>query len=113
MNWLRIKIWIKTKTPILIFLVLFDLIEEGLDRLPRPIRKRLCWLLKHKYKAICFKSDNPDVYVSVADTEEGCVFCGKSSPNTFPMVAEDIDFERTKHRTVPPKHKVLAVSKSD
>ena len=46
-------------------------VEEVLDKLPKSIRKRLCWLFGHRYLGIAFKSksDNPDAYVSVADTE--------------------------------------------
>jgi len=113
MSWLRTKLWIKTRTPVLFFLVLVDLIGEGLDRLPKCVRRKLCWLLKHKYRGISFKSDNPDTYVSVADTEYGCVFCGKSKPNEFPMEAGNIDFMKTKHRTAPPKHNVLNIPASE
>ena len=84
-------------------------VEEVLDKLPKSIRKRLCWLFGHRYLGIAFKSksDNPDAYVSVADTEHGCVFCGHSKPNDFPMLASDIDFEKTKHRKEPPKHNII------
>ena len=113
MSWLRIKLWIRTRTPALFFLVLTDLIGEGLDRLPKCVRGRLCWLLKHKYRGIWFKSDNPDAYAGIADTEAGCVFCGDSKPNEHFMDPREIDYEKTKHRSTPPKHKVLRVAVSE
>ncbi len=91
------------------FLVIFGLIEDGLDHLPIYIRKRLCRVLGHKYRIIWFKSDSPDAQAGFADTEAGCVFCKTSSPNEYPMNANDIDFEATKHRTTPPLHNVYNI----
>lgn len=73
-----------------------------------PIRKKLCWLMRHKYRVIWFKSDRPDAQAGIADTEAGCVFCGHSEPNNHPMSAENIDFKATKHRITPPEHNVLS-----
>lgn len=106
MRWLkelkyRFVVWIVAVVEVL----LVDPCMWVLNRL--PVRKYLCWLLGHRYRGICFKSNNPDVYVEVADTEHGCVFCGRSKPNEHWMNAKDIDFERTKHRTTPPKHCVF------
>jgi len=112
MSWLKIKLWIKTQTPVLFFLVLADLIEEGLNRLPKRVRGRLCWLLKHKYRVIWFKSNNPDAQAGVADTEHGCVFCGASKANEHFMDPREIDYQKTKHRSAPPRHRVLSLAVS-
>jgi len=74
------------------------------------IRKRLCWLLGHRYRAIWF---NPVVrggkvigQAGVADTEYGCVYCSHKEPNTHMMAVEDIDWSATPHRTYPPVNNV-------
>jgi len=74
------------------------------------LRKHLCWMLGHRYRAIWFKPSLPQFpkdQVGIADTEAGCVFCGYTKPNSFPMQVDHIDWENTKHRTTPPKHNVI------
>ena len=76
---------------------------KGID-LRIKARKHLCRLLGHEYRAIWFKG-NQFGQCGVADTEAGCVYCGHTEPNHFLMNINDIDWEATKHRTEPPKHK--------
>lgn len=99
--YMRMPLWLRTCISIL-----GDLFEWGVDRL--PFRGRLCWLLKHKYPVLWFKSDNPDAQSGIADTEAGCVFCKYTKNNTHSMYENEIDYVATKHRTTPPKHRVFA-----
>ena len=72
------------------------------------LRKHLCRVLGHRYRAIWFKP--PYLHLGmggqagVADTEAGCVYCGTSSPNTHFMNVADIDWTMTKHRKNPPRN---------
>jgi len=62
----------------------------------------------HRYMPIWFKPPIPnfsDAQAGIADTEHGCVYCGHSEPNSFPLDASDIDWEATTHRTTLPEHK--------
>lgn len=72
------------------------------------LRKNLCWLLGHRYPVIWLKKDPdiPDAQAGVPDTEDGCVFCGHSSPNKFPVNPSEIDYEETKHKIAPPEYNV-------
>ena len=75
------------------------------------LRKHLCWLLGHRYRAIWFNpklSPKGEVIgqAGVADTEFGCVYCNHKEPNTHMMAVEDIDWNSTPHRTYPPVNNV-------
>ena len=80
---------------------------DGLNKLPRGLRGKLCWLLGHQFRVIWFKSDNQNAQAGIADTEAGCIYCGKSKPNEYPLVETKIDYLATKHRKSAPKHNVL------
>ena len=74
------------------------------------IRRYFCWLLGHRYKVIWFKNPYSHIVESqagVADTEAGCVYCGITKPNEFPIQVSEIDWEATKHRTEPPKYNCI------
>lgn len=78
-------------------------------------RKYFCWLFGHRYQAIWFKApreDYPEDQAGIADTEAGCVFCGETSPNTFLMDINEIDWKATTHRTVPPEHRTYDSSQT-
>ena len=70
------------------------------------IRKYFCWLLGHKYQGIWFKKNKWGDQAGIADTETGCVYCGHTKPNWFPIDANKIDWEATKHRSELPKSNV-------
>lgn len=84
------------------------IMSRGVKTLPRegnPLRRHLCWLLRHRYRAIWFKTPSylkPGEGVGVADTEAGCVYCGHQEPNWFPMDTAKINWEKTEHRFTPP-----------
>ena len=79
------------------------------------MRKHFCWLLGHRYRAIWFKNPYAHIFegqAGVADTETGCVYCGYTEPNKFPIDIDDIDWEATKHRTAPPISNVIGVKRN-
>jgi hypothetical protein len=85
-----------------------DITEDTLDKLPKPMRKKLCWLLGHKYKVIWFKSKTCYHEQSgIADTENGCIFCGHAENNKYPIAINEIDYKATRHRSEPPKYNVF------
>lgn len=82
-----------------------DLWEAATNRM--PFRGKLCRILGHRYRAIWLKSDDgDDAYGGFADTEAGCRFCGATSPNEVAISEQEIDFDRTGHRSEAPVHNV-------
>ncbi len=77
---------------------------------PKYFRKHFCWLVGHRYPVIWFKSEytfqEAGDQTGIADTEAGCTYCDHTEPNWYPMKPENIDWERTTHRTEPPRFNV-------
>lgn len=75
-------------------------------------RKYFCWLLGHRYKVIWFKEERYG-QAGIADTEAGCIYCGYTEPNSYPLWSDIVDWEATKHRNELPKHNVIGKQRSE
>ncbi len=71
-------------------------------------RGKFCWLLGHRYPVIWLKGER-GTRIGIPDVEAGCIYCGYTQPNKYPISAEKIDWLLTTHRTPGnlPRHNVF------